>query len=221
MDSFSSKVSSRIFSTFGALVQPALTNPLARNFNWSTRVSTKSNKKRRVAEAVVRRYGVKEAVSSNKYVSQMLAASLGMKMCDVFRRILLYTKSGDSNKGFYAVCRGLFPIHELCGTMTAIALAKRDVLGVDMPLWKMLAPAVVIHGMANFRGMKVRNTSSPEGRDTRVLSVRSPFALVDSHSSNGMQLRLGLRCSCLRLGFQTRQRSRSFSAKDSRNSCGS
>jgi hypothetical protein len=39
--------------------------------------------------------------------------------------------------------------------MTALALAKRDLLGFYTPLWKILAPAVVIHGMANYRGMKV------------------------------------------------------------------
>jgi hypothetical protein len=30
------------------------------------------------------------------------------------------------------------------------------VLGQNMPLWKMVLPAGIIHGMANFRGMKVR-----------------------------------------------------------------
>jgi hypothetical protein len=38
--------------------------------------------------------------------------------------------------------------------MTALLLARRDVLGVHTPLWKILGPAVFIHGMANFRGMK-------------------------------------------------------------------
>lgn len=90
----------------------------------------------------------------------MLASSIGLKLCDAGRRILLYTKPQHANKSFYAICRGIFPIHELCGTMTAIALAKRDLLGVQMPLWKMLAPAVIIHGMANFRGMKVRRRFS-------------------------------------------------------------
>jgi hypothetical protein len=28
--------------------------------------------------------------------------------------------------------------------MTALVLAKRDLLGVDMPQWKLLAPAVVM-----------------------------------------------------------------------------
>jgi hypothetical protein len=43
----------------------------------------------------------------------------------------------------------------LCGTMTALLLARRDVLGVNLPLWKIIGPAVFLHGMANFRGMKV------------------------------------------------------------------
>ena len=85
----------------------------------------------------------------------MLAVSMALKLADVTRRVLLYTKPKHANKGFYAICRGLFPIQELCGTMTALALAKRDLLGFHIPLWKLLAPAVVVHGMANFRGMKV------------------------------------------------------------------
>lgn len=85
----------------------------------------------------------------------MLLISVALKLADAARRILLYTKSANANKVFYAVCRGIFPIHELCGAMTAIALAKRDLLGVDIPFWKILAPAIVVHGMANFRGKKV------------------------------------------------------------------
>ena len=87
----------------------------------------------------------------------MLSISIAMKLADAARRILLYTKSTDANKGFYAICRGIFPIHELCGAMVAIALAKRDLLGVDMPRWKLLAPAIVVHAMANFRGKRVRS----------------------------------------------------------------
>lgn len=132
-----------------------LTIVCCRNFQWVTRVSAKSKRKRKVAETVVRLPGDKDVVNANKYVTQMLAVSLGIKLCDTGRRILLFTKPTNDNKSFYAICRGIFPIHELCGTMTAIALAKRDLLGVSMPLWQLLAPAVVIHGMANFRGMKV------------------------------------------------------------------
>lgn len=86
----------------------------------------------------------------------MLSASLGLKLIDTTRRILMYTKETDDNKLAYAICRGMFPIHELCGTMTALLLARKDVLGVNLPLWKILGPAVFLHGMANFRGMKVR-----------------------------------------------------------------
>jgi len=144
-----------------------------RNFNWATKLSTskrnKKKKKRRVPEAIFRNIGEKDCVNANRYVTHMLAASLGLKLADAGRRIFLYTKPSDENKGFYAVCRGVFPIQELCGTMTALALAKRDLLGVDMPLWKVLAPAVVIHGMANFRGMKVsRHQRGSENIDERI-----------------------------------------------------
>lgn len=102
-----------------------------------------------------------EVTNINCYVTQMLAASLGLKLFDSTRRILMYTKKSDSYKHFYAVCRGAFPIHELCGTMTALFLARRDILGVNMPMWKIIGPAVFIHGMANFRGMKVSCLCAP------------------------------------------------------------
>ena len=86
----------------------------------------------------------------------MLAISFGIKLCDACRRILLYTKPDQDHKLFYSFCRGWFPIQELCGTMTAIGLAKRKLLGIQVPMWKLLAPAVIIHAMTNFRGMKVR-----------------------------------------------------------------
>jgi hypothetical protein len=130
--------------------------PSHRNFKWTKKASSKNKKKKRLkAEAIPRYPGDPEVTNLNPYVTQMLAVSIGIKFADSARRILMYTKATDENKGFYALCRGIFPIQELCGTMTALALAKRDVLGWNMPLWKMLAPAVVIHGMANFRGMKV------------------------------------------------------------------
>jgi hypothetical protein len=111
-------------------------------------------KKKWVREKMVRGPGEPDITKVNIYVTHMFAASLGLKLCDSIRRVLMYTKRGDMDRGFYALLRGIFPIHELCGTMTALSLAKRDVLGVTMPTWKMLAPAIFIHGMANFRGMK-------------------------------------------------------------------
>jgi hypothetical protein len=127
---------------------------LSRNFRWVKKKTSKKHRRRWVAEPVVRQVGESDVLTANQYVTQMLAASIGMKLCDAGRRILMYTKASHANKSFYAFCRGLFPIHELCGTMTAIALAKRDLLGVRMPMWKMLFPAVLIHGMANMRGKK-------------------------------------------------------------------
>ena len=97
----------------------------------------------------------KDVISVNPYVTNMLAVSLGLKLADAVRRIGMYTKSNHVDKSFYAVFRGIFPIHELCGTVTALALARRDVLGQSMPWWKLVLPAAIIHGMANFRGMKV------------------------------------------------------------------
>jgi hypothetical protein len=95
-----------------------------------------------------------DVTSIRPYVSHMAASSLGLKLADSIRRALMYTKPTDSHKAFYALCRGIFPIHELCGILTALQLAKRDVLGIYMPLFKIIFPAVFVHGMANFRGKK-------------------------------------------------------------------
>ena len=130
------------------------TTHLPKNFNWVKKASNKNNKKRKRPEEILRGPGEEPVTTANKYVTQMLAVSIGLKLADAGRRVLMYTKPHHADQSFYAICRGIYPIHELCGTMTAIALAKREILGVDMPVWKILAPAVVIHGMANFRGMK-------------------------------------------------------------------
>lgn len=99
----------------------------------------------------------KDVTNVNKYVSSMLAVTLGLKLADSIRRVCMYTKASHEDKIFYALFRGLFPIQELCGTATALGLARRDVLGQETPLWMLLFPASFIHGMANFRGMKVRS----------------------------------------------------------------
>jgi hypothetical protein len=135
-----------------------------RNFEWVTKTS-KSKKKKKVPEAIPRiGPNDKEVIKVNSYVSNMLAISVGLKLVDAIRRVCMYTKATDQNKCFYAFVRGLFPIHELCGTVTALSLARRDVLGQPMPVWKLLLPSVIFHGMANFRGMKV---SEREGMGCR------------------------------------------------------
>jgi hypothetical protein len=141
-----------------------LSTKLPRNFKWSMKNrptdSNKPKKKRRkkqkfMREVVPRIPGESEVTVINRYVCHMLAASFGLKLCDNIRRVLMYTKRDDHDKEFYAFFRGMLPIHELCGTMTALELAKRDILGLKVPLWRMLLPAVFIHSMANLKGMKV------------------------------------------------------------------
>ena len=90
----------------------------------------------------------------NTHITTMLACSLGLKLADSTRRICMYTKRHHEHKAFYAICRGAFPIQELCGCMTALQLARRDILGVQVATWRMILGAVLVHAMANFRGMK-------------------------------------------------------------------
>jgi hypothetical protein len=130
---------------------------LPKNFQWRRakhkRGYSHNNKNRLVAEPILDQS--EEVINVNAYVSNMLAVTLGIKLADSIRRVCMYTKPQHSAKTFYAIFRGIFPVRELCGTATALALARRDVLGQRVPLWNLLLPACVIHGMANFRGMKV------------------------------------------------------------------
>jgi hypothetical protein len=171
-----------------------------RNFHWVFKQSARRKRKRWVSESVVGTSNGSVVVNANRYVTQMLAVSIGLKLCDTTRRILLYTKGYHANKTFFAICRGIFPIHELTGTMTALGLARRDILGQYMPLWKLLAPAVVIHGMANFRGMKVRVVScflvcchSTWGACAKQMQS---MMFGCSRSSSGIRQRLGQKCNC-------------------------
>ena len=131
-----------------------------RNFKHGKKVQKGKRRRKQNTLQSVRSLEAPQVSNINCYVTQMLAASLGLKLFDITRRILMYTKDIDDYKHIYAVLRGTYPIHELCGTMTIILLARRDVLGVNLSMWKILAPAVFIHAMANFRGMKVSNVFS-------------------------------------------------------------
>lgn len=159
-DFLTSCVASPVVEEFFKLKILQWSATLPRNFDWRNGKSSQRGKSTElVAEQVPRRPGEVDVVNANQYVTHMLAASLGLKLSDSIRRILLYTKPHQESKSFFSFCRGVFPIHELCGTMTVLGLAKRDLLGVTMPLWKILLPSVVVHGMANFRGMKVSHRS--------------------------------------------------------------
>ena len=54
-------------------------------------------------------------VSVRAHIIHMLAVSLGLRMADNIRRILLYTAPKDKYKTFFAICRSVFPVQELCG----------------------------------------------------------------------------------------------------------
>jgi hypothetical protein len=130
------------------------TSKLPRNFKPVKVQKGKRKRSKKTVAQAVRSIDAPQVTNVNCYVVQMLAASLGLKLFDITRRILMYTKKADEHKHFFAIARGVYPIHELCGTMTALLLARRDVLGINLPIWKIVGPAIVIHGLANFRGMK-------------------------------------------------------------------
>lgn len=148
-------IASPIIEEYLKLMVVRWTCRLPRNFKHNKKLYQKGKRrKKQNTLQPVRATDAPQVSNINCYVTQMLAASLGLKLFDITRRILMYTKETDDYKHIYAIIRGTFPIHELCGTMTILLLARRDVLGVNLPMWKILSPAVFIHAMANFRGMK-------------------------------------------------------------------
>lgn len=106
----------------------------------------------------------------------MTGAALGLKAADNTRRILLYTKPQQPSKFFFALARGIFPVQELCGAFTALNLVRRDILGERMAWWRLLGPAVVLHSMANFRGMKplFKWASSAPWTEMQLQSLSAP-----------------------------------------------
>jgi hypothetical protein len=55
----------------------------------------------------------------------MLASAVGMKLADNFRRVSLYGKSWHQHKAFFAISRGLFPVHELCASLVIYMIPHR------------------------------------------------------------------------------------------------
>ena len=154
-DFAASCVASPIIEEFLKLKICQWTCKLPRNFKpMKVQHKGKRKKSKKTTVQAVRDINAPQVTNVNCYVVQMLAASLGLKLFDITRRILMYTKKADEHKHFFAIARGIYPIHELCGTMTALLLARRDVLGINLPIWKIVGPAILIHGLANFRGMK-------------------------------------------------------------------
>ena len=162
-DILTSCIACPIVEEFAKLRLLQWTMPLARNYVWIKKPSKpyKKNKMKKVAEPITPETDETgtQSLDGNvtnitPYIAGMLAVSLGLKWADAIRRVCMYTKIHDENKSIYAFLRGAFPVQELCGIMTALGLARRDILGQKMPLWKLLLPATIVHSMANLRGMK-------------------------------------------------------------------
>ena len=71
---------------------------LPKNYHFVKNVDkTKKNKRRnkkKKLQAIYRNPGEEDVTSINSYVSHFLMASIGLKLCDSVRRILMYTKKG-------------------------------------------------------------------------------------------------------------------------------
>jgi hypothetical protein len=118
-------------------------------------------------------------VSVRTVVTYMLAVTLGIKTADNARRVLMYSAPSLRHKGFFAVVRGVYPVQELCSTLTALSHARMLMLeeanqqtstsamkpdrnstqttAVKSPSRRrrrFMYRSVFLHAMATMRGMK-------------------------------------------------------------------
>jgi hypothetical protein len=77
-----------------------------------------------------------------------------MKIGDNTRRILLYTQPEHYHKTFFAIARSVYPIRELCGCLSALRWAAKDILGHNTTFLQRIWPAILLNAMASLRGMK-------------------------------------------------------------------
>ena len=136
--------------------------------NQSTPKTTKSHEATDASDASFKMFNEglnAQPITVRSHIIHMAAISLGLKVADNCRRILLYNAPTDRYKTFFAISRSVFPVQELCGILTALARAEENLLFEEnvhqkenyknkRSLWKVLGPAVLLHIMANFRGMK-------------------------------------------------------------------
>mmetsp|Transcript_6813 Transcript_6813/g.9533 ORF Transcript_6813/g.9533 Transcript_6813/m.9533 type:complete len:504 (-) Transcript_6813:85-1596(-) len=87
-------------------------------------------------------------------LTRFISSAIGFKFADTFRRVALYSKPWHHQQTFFAVARGLFPIHELCAALMAPRLVTCILSCSKTNLLSILFPAVLLHASANFRGMK-------------------------------------------------------------------
>ena len=66
-------------------------------------------------------FAPKKEHTLKSYVVVMTALSLGLKVADSVRRILLYTHANQKHKMFFALARSFFP-GKLCATVTNVSL---------------------------------------------------------------------------------------------------
>jgi len=85
-----------------------------------------------------------------EFLHPFLAVSVSLKLLDAWRRIALY--GFGPHAAFYAVARGLNPLCELCGALSALRLARARLLNQRVSVLSVVGPSVLLHGIANFKG---------------------------------------------------------------------
>lgn len=147
---FPSRVTLQLFSFVSSLLVGPVVEEFfkLRSLRGALRTVSKTSSKTNATAAEDGRLSVRS------YMIYMTAITLGLKAADNTRRILLYTSPNHRHKNFFAIARGFFPVQELCGAMTSLAIARRNVLGLPGMDFGSVAPAIALHLTANLRGMK-------------------------------------------------------------------
>eukprot|EP01038_Epipyxis_sp_PR26KG_P014071 gene14071-18879_t len=93
--------------------------------------------------------------SPKTYLICMATVSIGYKIADNTRRIILYNAPHHRNKMMYALLRSILPIEELCGAIILFAKIKVDFFGFNNgnrnPI-KIIGFSVILRILANLKG---------------------------------------------------------------------
>ncbi|CAM9482022.1 unnamed protein product [Pylaiella littoralis] len=117
----------------------------------TTAVSDATKAARTAAEAAE---AAQEPTHVHTYLLYVLGSAIGLKAACTVQRVLVYTREHHEHKAFFALARGFFPLFELCGSIMAMNLARRDILGDTMNKLQLFFVAVSLNAYAVFRGTK-------------------------------------------------------------------
>ncbi|CBJ32640.1 conserved unknown protein [Ectocarpus siliculosus] len=131
-----------------AIFLPWVLRPFRGRAATATAASDAAKAARTAAEAAE---AAQEPTHVHTYLLYVLGSAMGLKAACTMQRVLVYTREYHEHKTFFAIARGFFPLFELCGSIMAMNLARRDILGDRMNRLQLFFVPVSLNAYAVFR----------------------------------------------------------------------